>query len=137
MFEQDYLMRMFVQFMTAIRRSIQKARNENNPAAAADLLEGAIGNATEIDGGILLSLAPESMAGVIQVSGTDPRVVEYLVRSLLLEAEYLDEANQSAKADLRSRQAEALADAYGLDARTTSISPEELDAFFDETLKDK
>ncbi|MEG0477201.1 MAG: hypothetical protein RR572_06000 [Raoultibacter sp.] len=135
MFEQDYLMRMFAQFMAAIRKSIKKARDEKDPEAAAELLEVAIGNATEIDGGVLLCLAPESIAGVLQVSGTDPRVAEYLVRSLLLEADYLREANQPEKATLRAAQAQALAAAYGLVADEALISPEELDALFEETLK--
>ncbi|MEF9925429.1 MAG: hypothetical protein RR666_00150 [Raoultibacter sp.] len=135
MFEQDYLMRMFAQFMAAIRKSIKKARDEKDPEAAAELLEVAIGNATEIDGGVLLSLAPESIAGVLQVSGTDPRVAEYLVRSLLLEADYLREANQPEKATLRGAQAQALAAAYGFVADEALITPEELDALFEETLK--
>ncbi|MEF9842046.1 MAG: hypothetical protein RR955_06030 [Raoultibacter sp.] len=137
MFEQDYLVRMFMQFMEAIRKSIRKAQDENDPEAAADLLEAVVGNATEIDGGVLLSLAPESIAGVIQVSGTDPRVAEYLVRTLLLESDYLQEANLPAKAQLRARQAQAIAVAYGIETEGDLISPEELDAFFETTVKDR
>ncbi|MEG1425981.1 MAG: hypothetical protein RSC18_05685 [Raoultibacter sp.] len=137
MFEQDYLVRMFMQFIQAIRKSIRKAKDEKDPEAAAALLEGLVSNATEIDGGVLLSLAPESIAGVIQVSGTDPRVAEYLVRTLLLEADYLREANIPAKATLRASQARAIASAYGIEVEEDMISPEELDAFFESTVKDK
>ena len=62
MLEQDYLMRIFLQFAEIIRRSWTKARKERDPRAAADLLEDAVGEATDIDGGVLLSLSPESIA---------------------------------------------------------------------------
>ena len=78
MFEQDYLMRLLVQFMEAMRRSIERADDGRDPAAAADMLENAIGDATDLDGSMLLSLAPESMASVLQVSGVDPHVTEYV-----------------------------------------------------------
>ena len=78
MFEQDYLMRLLMQFMEAMRRSIERADDGRDPAAAADMLENAIGDATDLDGSMLLSLAPESMASVLQVSGVDPHVTEYV-----------------------------------------------------------
>ena len=81
MLEQDYLMRIFLQFAEILRRSWFKARDEHDPKAAADMLEAAVGDAVDIDGATLLSLAPESMAGILQVSGTDPRVPEYVARS--------------------------------------------------------
>ena len=79
------------------------------------MLENAVGDAVDIDGATLLSLAPESMAAILQVSGTDPRVTEYVARSLMLASAYLREAGEDAVADLRLGQARALADAYGLE----------------------
>ena len=87
MFEQDYLMRLLMQFMEAMRRSIERADDGRDPAAAADMLESAIDDATDLDGSMLLSLAPESMASVLQVSGVDPHVAEYVANSLQLESE--------------------------------------------------
>ena len=49
-----------------------------------------------MDGASLLSLTPESVVGVLQVSGTDPRVTEFIARSLLLSSEYLTQAKQGA-----------------------------------------
>ncbi len=115
MLEQDYLMRIILQYAEILRRCWFKARQDRDPKAAADMLEDAVGEATEIDGATLLSLAPESMAGVLQVSGTDPRVIEYVVRSLALASVYLREAGETSLADLRLEQARALAGAYGLD----------------------
>lgn len=125
MFERDYLVRMFARFAEAIGRSI--ARNkERDPEGAAATIEEAIGEATELDGDVLLSLAPESIASVLQVSGTDPRVIEYVSRSLLLEASFLEEAGNTEKARLRADQAYALADAYGIELSDASITEEEL-----------
>lgn len=52
----------------------------------------------------------------MQVSGTDARVVEYVVRCLALESHYLEEAGQPLLASLRFEQARALAAAYGVNA---------------------
>ena len=118
MFERDYLMRFFELFIQAIRRSWTRAKGKDDPLGAASMLEEAIGQATEIDGGILLSLEPESMASVISVSGTDPRVTEYVARSLMLSADYRRQAGDDALADLRLAQAQALAEAYGFELST-------------------
>ena len=121
MFQQDYLMRLFMQLAEGIRKSIRRAIDEKDPEAAADMLEATVGEATELDGAVLLSLAPESIASVVQISGTDPRAVEYICRSLLLEAE------------LRSQQAYALGDAYGIDLTDVSLDEEALEEFFEST----
>ena len=92
MLEQDYLMRILLQFAEAIRRSWARSVEDRDPRDAANMLERAIGDATDIDGATLLSLSPESIASVMQVSGVDPRVSEYIARSLLLASGYLAEA---------------------------------------------
>ncbi len=113
MLHEDYLMRIFLQFAEIIRRSWIKENDERDPKAAADALEDAVGAATDMDGGVLLSLSPESIAGVMQVSGVDPRVTEYVARSLLLASAYLREAGEDGLADVRMQQAQAIAGAYG------------------------
>ena len=114
MLEQDYLMRIILQYAEILRRSWFKAREEGDPKAAAAMLEDAVGEATDIDVTTLLSLSPDSVARVLQVSGTDPRVIEFVVRSLALASVYLRDANEGSLADLRLQQARSLADAYGL-----------------------
>ena len=79
------------------------------------MLESAIGDATDLDGSMLLSLAPESMASVLQVSGVDPHVTEYVANSLQLESEFLRSAGNDELAEVRAGQARALASAYGLE----------------------
>ena len=129
MLEQDYLMRILLQFAEAIRRSWARSVEDRDPRDAANMLERAIGDATDIDGATLLSLSPESIASVMQVSGVDPRVTEYIARSLLLASGYLREAGDDALADVRADQARALAEAYDLELPDT---PEELALLLDE-----
>ena len=103
MLEQDYLMRILLQFAEAIRRSWSRAVEDRDPRDAANMLERAVGDATDIDGATLLSLSPESIASVMQVSGVDPRVSEYIARSLLLASGYLGEAGEHELAALREK----------------------------------
>ena len=117
-------MRILLQFAEAIRRSWARSVEDRDPRDAANMLERAIGDATDIDGATLLSLSPESIASVMQVSGVDPRVSEYIARSLLSSASgYLAEAGEGDLSALRAEQARALAEAYDLDLPDT---PEEL-----------
>ena len=113
MFEQDYLMRQFLLFFKALTRSWEQMHEEEDPLGAAETLEDAISASTDIDGAALLSLAPESIASIMQVTGIDPRIVEYISRSMLLESVYLRQAGNDALAGIRDAQARAIANAYG------------------------
>ena len=114
MFEQDYLVHLLLPFFRGLMRANEWREEKDDPQAAADLLESAIGEATEMDGATLLSLAPESIATVMQVSGIDPDVTQFVARSLLLESVYLEEAGNDLSS-IRAGQARAIAEAYGFD----------------------
>ncbi len=114
MLEQDYLMRQIMNLVRALVVARQKKAEELNPAAAAESLEQAITAATELDGVALLSLAPESMASVMRVSGVDPRLAEYIARAILLESVYLKAAGNTSLAALRENQAHSLAQSYNV-----------------------
>lgn len=133
MLQQDYLLRMFTALAVAIRDSILRAQGGSDPEGAAELLESALDGATEIDGTLLLQMAPESFVGMIQLSQTDPALIGYLSRTLMLESQYLTEAGLDAKADLRRGQAQALARAYGFEIDASDVSPEALESFFAES----
>lgn len=130
MFQQDYLMRLIWQFVEALRRTVEK---DEDPEAKAESVEGAIANALEMDANVVLGLAPESFASILQVSGTDPHVVEYLVRGMALESHYLEQAGKSQAAQLRFDQAAALAHAYGIEAPAPGEIPAAED--FDDMLE--
>ena len=133
MFEQDYLMRLLLQMAAAIQRSLEQAKKDKDPAGAAEALESTINSATDIDGAVLLTLAPESIASVMQVSGTNPQVAQYISRTLLLESQYLIEAGSTQKAKLREEQAHAIANAFGFEVEIEMLTEEEWETFFAET----
>lgn len=115
-FEQDYLMKLLMAFYQALFRSLQKVEEEDeDPKEAADTLDEVVGNAVGMDGSSLLALSPESIPAVLQVSGTDPRVTEFVARSLMLSSEYLTQAGHTQLASLRAEQARAIANAYGFE----------------------
>lgn len=115
MFEQDYLMRQLLMFFQALTRSWEQQEEEDDTEGAVETLENAITAATEMDGMALLSLAPESIASVMQVTGVDPNVTQFVARSMLLESVYLNEMGNGGLASVRAAQARAIADAYGFD----------------------
>lgn len=130
MLQQDYLLRLIAQFAEAIRQSMQKAQGERDPRIAAEMLEAAVGEATDIDGGILLGLAPESMVQIMRVSGTDPHLVGFIAHSLLLSSLYLEEAGVPSRARLREQQARAVASEYGIEL-PESYSEAEMEAYLE------
>ena len=115
MFEQDYLVRLLLQFFKGLMKSWERMHDQDDPQGAADLLEATIGEAVEMDGASLLALAPESIATVMKVSGIDPDVTQFVARSLLLESVYLEEAGNTSLAAVRAGQARAIAAEYGFD----------------------
>lgn len=113
---------MLVDFAAGIMRAIERQANLPDPKGSAEALEAAVGTAVDIDGDTLLALAPESMASVLQVSGTDPAATEYIARSLMLAAAYRADAGNTELAELRAGQARAVAAAYGHDLSDMDIS---------------
>ncbi|MEC4184967.1 hypothetical protein VJ918_09125 [Adlercreutzia sp. R21] len=132
MFEQDYLMRIIAQLLGAIRRSMERAAGEDDAENAARMLDLAIGDATDLDGEALLSLAPGSLAGILQVSGTDPKLGGHIARSLFLSSRYYGEGGNDEMAALRAEQAAAVAAAFGHDVDASCASDGELEAFLEE-----
>ena len=132
MLQQDYLMRMFTALAVAIRESIMRAQGDEDPEGAAELLEAALDNTTEIDGSLLLQMAPETFVSMIQLSQTDPELIGYISRTLMLESQYLREAGLDTKSQLRAEQARGLAHAYGFEVDASDVSPQALESFFGE-----
>lgn len=132
MLQQDYLMRLFLQFAEGIRRSMDYGKHD--PNEASESLEDAIFRALDMDADVMLGLEAESFASIVHISGTDSRVVEYVVRSLALEAFYLEQAGHTGKSNLRYAQACALARAYGVEEpeRNKVFTEEELAGMLEE-----
>lgn len=132
MLQQDYLVRLFLQFAEGIRRSMDHGKHD--PNEASESLEDAISRALDMDADVILGLEAESFASIVHISGTDSRVVEYVVRSLALEAFYLEQAGRTGRSDLRYAQACALARAYGVEEpeRNKVFTEEELAGMLEE-----
>ena len=132
MLQQDYLVRLFLQFAEGIRRSMDYGKHD--PNEASESLEDAISRALDMDADVILGLEAESFASIVHISGTDSRVVEYVVRSLSLEAFYLEQAGRTGRSDLRYAQACALARAYGVEEpeRNKVFTEEELAGMLEE-----
>lgn len=134
MLQQDYLMRMFLQLASSIRESIERARGGEDPETAALRLDATLEDATEMDGALLLRMAPESMAAMVKLSDPDPALMGYVARCLLLSSRFIGQAGNDAQAALRAGQAHALAAAFGFEIDEADMDPAALEAFFAETL---
>lgn len=115
MITEDYLMRMLLVFFEALMNAKSRALNEDDKIGAADLLDKVVSDAAQMDAATFLSLSPDSIAQILQATGTDPQVSEFMVRSLMQSADYRDQAGQHDIAALRKEQAKAIAKAYGCD----------------------
>lgn len=132
MLQQDYLTRLISNLIEALLRSLQKGDKVVSPEEASNALDKAIKQATDIDGDLLLSLDGDSMANIMLVSGTDPRLVEYITRSLMRSAMFYEQSGNHETAALRSAQGKALAAAYNVYIEDDCAQDENLKTFIDE-----
>ncbi len=132
MLEEDYIMRLLMNFFAGIRRCIEREEEKRQPSEAARTLDTLVGDAVDLDPDMLLSLTPDSAAGLLKMSGTDPRVVEYVSRTLLLSSSYYSEAGEGELADLRQQQAHALAEVFDYDLPDEEVSGESMQKFLDD-----
>ncbi len=110
MLQQDYLMRLILQFIQGIRLSIQGS--DKDPLDAARAIEHTIAQATNIDEELLFTMSPESFVMLMQVSAIDEALVSYIVHSMILEVGYLKAGGRLEAAMLRNEQAIFLAHEY-------------------------
>jgi hypothetical protein len=111
MLQNDYIMRLILQLIAAIRRSLLETDAE--PRERADAIEEAIGQTVNMDPELLFSLEPESMVTMLSIGGTvDVELCGYIVESMLYESKLLD-GSDAPRATLRSAQARALASSFG------------------------
>ena len=127
MFENDYLMRIILQFVAALQRALRE-QGVRPEVKAADL-EQLVGEAVSIDARLLFSLAPESLVSMLQLGDFDEGLAGYVLRSIYLGADLLDEAGMPERANLRRAQADAIAKAYGYDVSPADAAPEALEEY--------
>ncbi|MCL2632520.1 MAG: hypothetical protein FWD45_05500 [Coriobacteriia bacterium] len=134
MFENDYIMRMILQYLRFLRQALQQKHKD--PREAAMDIEQQIGQAVNIDSSLLFSLSPDSMVAMLELSGYDQRLAEYMVRAMALNASLLEQAGFINQADLRRQQLEALILSFRLEIEAAELTVEALEAFTESQIKE-
>lgn len=130
MFENDYIMRMILQLVRALRRSL--VREYPTPAEEISDIEGKVAEALDLDPRLMFKLEPASLVSLLQVGNLDPKLAVYAVRSIYYESDLLEESGDIETAELRRAQADAIAEAYDLGVTLVDGSPESMEEFLDE-----
>lgn len=125
MIERDYLMRLLLNLAQGIVRSMQTETSARPSTDSAEMLEAAVGDAVDFDAETFLALAPGSIAQIMQISGTDARVSQYIANSLYLASVYRERAGQSELARIRREQARAIAEQFGCEVPGLAEDDEE------------
>ena len=107
-YRNDYILRLIEQMGSLIRLAFERFREGGTAGEPVDVLHEAIGLAVDMDPGLFLTLAPQSMVSLVEISALDDRVVGKLAEALLLEAEVLEAAGSFVEAGVRRDQAAAL-----------------------------
>jgi len=121
---------MILQLGTVLRRSWLRQYDDFD--AEREDIERAIGDAVDIEPKTLLSLAPESIVSMLALGNFDAELGGYVVRALYFEADLLEKQGLFGTSDLRKAQANAIADAYGIDKDIANAGPEMLKELFRE-----
>lgn len=116
----DYLLEMVARFVEALVEGVGRQR-EGRGEEALGSYEGVVGGVLDMDAGVALSLAPSSLVTMLQLSSVDERLAQLAAWAMGAAADvYEDEG--SPLADVRRRQARAVAEAYGFEEG--SVPPE-------------
>ena len=135
MFENDYLMRMILQLARVLRKSL--IREYPSPDVEIRDIEGKVAEALDLDPRLMFKLEPESLVSLLQLGNVDPVLAIYAVRSIYYESDLLEANGELERAELRRRQADAIAEAYDIEVTLTDATPEAMEEFLDkQELKD-
>lgn len=130
MFENDYIMRMILQLSRVLRRSLIK--EYPSPESEIQDIEGKVAEALDLDPRLMFKLEPESLVSLLQLGNVDPVLAVYAVRSIYYESDLLEDKGDLEKAELRRAQADAIAQAYGIEVTLADGSAEAMEEFLDE-----
>ncbi|MCL2528747.1 MAG: hypothetical protein FWE41_00170 [Coriobacteriia bacterium] len=130
MFENDYIMRMIMQLTRALRKSL--FREYSNPDIEIRDIEGRVAEALDLDPRLMFKLEPDSLVSLLQLGSVDPVLAVFAVRSIYYESDLLEANGELEKADLRRRQADAIAEAYNIEVTLADGSAEAMEEFLNE-----
>lgn len=134
MLKNDYIMRMILDLVMTIRKVWNMPELDKDDAM--DDIEESVARAVNIDRGLLFSLEPESMVSMLEIGDFDDELASYVSRALFIEVKMLEAEGRLATADLRRKQAIAIAEKYGCSIPDSAESAEGLMRTFVEDFSD-
>lgn len=134
MIKEDYIMRLIKELVSAIR---EVWLNEDKKRVGYDDdIEGAVGEAINIDPNLFFSLDPDSAVQLMDMGDVTDDLALYVSRAIFYEAKLLEANGDIAKATLRRRQATAIAKRYKCPIPQQDSTAESLVQLFLEDLSD-
>ena len=128
MIHKDYFMRMIEEIVTMVRVGLKLP--DKDKGSWLDDLEKAVGDAVKVDHTLFFSLDPDNAGPMLDMCEIDENLGSYVVHAIVLEATMLEAEGRMAAADLRRRQARAIAEHLGCSAPASDATAESLEAFF-------
>lgn len=116
----DYLLDMIARYVEALAEGVGRERDGCGREALGSY-EGVVGGVLDMDAGVALALAPSSLVTMLRLSAVDERLAR-LAAFAMERAADVYEGEGSPLADVRRRQARAVAEAYGFEGG--SVPPE-------------
>ena len=122
MLHRDYLLEVIEQFVSTVSRALARALLERDLEAATEV-EEAVAELVQLDPDTAMSLSPDSLVIMMQLSGTGDAVAGYAGYALMRLSEAYAAMGETELAEMRAEQAYAIADGFGADLNEI---PEEL-----------
>ena len=126
MLHRDFIADAIEQFGRAVRRWLRPALLERDLESVQGI-EQAIGRLLELDGAEALSLSPQSLVTMMQLSGIADSVAGYVSYTLLRLGDAYDAMGDSDTAAVRRQQAAAVASSFGCELGTVPEEYEDLE----------
>lgn len=112
MLQRDYIVAMLKQLSEVLTRYLCPAVVDAD-STAIDEVEGAIGNLMNLEGSVALSLDPNSLVTMFELSGIADSVAGYVSYVLVRLGDAYDQQGNGERAQLRRAQAQAISTAFG------------------------
>lgn len=112
MLQRDYIVAMLKQLSEVLTRYLRPAVVDAD-STAIDEVEGAIGNLMNLEGSVALSLDPNSLVTMFELSGIADSVAGYVSYVLVRLGDAYDQHGNGERAQLRRAQAQAISTAFG------------------------
>lgn len=112
MLQRDYIVAMLKQLSEVLTRYLRPAVVDAD-STAIDEVEGAIGNLLNLEGSVALSLDPNSLVTMFELSGIADSVAGYVSYVLVRLGDAYDQQGNGERAQLRRAQAQAISTAFG------------------------